>query len=90
MTTVKKKTLKFSKGAQELLKHLRCTFRPGWCFMPVAILANEAIYIHEMKRWFVESHEVHFFTHLNTLLVLPGHYWIARPGASITWEAYLK
>ena len=82
MTTVEKKTLKFSKGAQELLKHLRCTFRPGWCFMPMAILANEAIYVHEMRR-FVESMR-YIFTHLNTLVVLPGHYWIARPGASIT------
>lgn len=32
----------------------------------------------------------YIFTHLNTLVVLSGHYWTARPGASITWEAYFK
>ena len=30
--------------------------------MPMAILANEAIYIHEMRSRFVGSHEIHFYT----------------------------
>lgn len=57
--------------------------------MPMAILANEAIYIHEIKDGLQKAMR-YIFTHLNTLVELSGHYWIARPGASIIWEAYLK
>jgi hypothetical protein len=67
--TVKKKTLKFSKGAQELLKHLKFIFRPLSFFVPMAILVNETIYIHEIKRGSAEGHEIHF-TRLNILQVV--------------------
>lgn len=41
--------------------------------MPLAILANEAIYIHEPERWAAEAMRF-IFTHLNTLAALSGRY----------------
>lgn len=41
--------------------------------MPMAILANEAIYIHEIKDGLQKAMR-YIFTHLNTLVELSGHY----------------
>lgn len=41
--------------------------------MPLAILANEVIYMHEPERWSAEAMRS-IFIHLNTLAALSGRY----------------
>lgn len=58
--------------------------------MPMAILANEAIYIHEMRSRFVGSHEIHFYTFKYVSCITWTLHGTARPGASITSRSRFK
>lgn len=58
---------------EELVKCFKYIPGLSWCFLPMALMSNETIYIHEIQRLSAERCKIPII-YLNTLGVSPAHW----------------